>query len=205
MTGTRVFQRREVCHFPRNHFISSDTFPAEVVEAMKKDLESLVGKRVRIQMGEPIEFFGPWGWGDLFGRVVSQYVDYEGSSVLEIELDFEVDWERGKGKQVIVASRYTDERSPGGYYPSWEGTKLLSLLEGKEVTVNVYLTKYRLTTRPPENPDLVAFGSIRVIEEESWMKLEEEKEKEKLEELDRKKKRNRKKKTRIGIRRRRMS
>lgn len=167
-------------------------------------MEELVGKRVRIRVHEPIEFFGPWGWGDLFGRVVSQYVDYEGSRILEIELDLEVDWERGKGKQVVVCSRYTDERFPGGYYPSWEGTNLLSLLEGKDVTINVYLTKYRLTTKPPENPDLVAFGGIRLIEEESWMKVEEEKQREKLEELDRKKKRKRKKKINLGIRRRRM-
>ena len=152
-----------------------DRFPSEVVEAMKRDLEELLGERVRIRVTEPNDFFGPWGWEELFGRVVSQYVDYEGHDVLEIDLDLEVDWERGKAKQVVVRSRYLKDRYPGGYYPCWEGRDLLSLLEGKELTVNVFVTKHRLSTKPAEKPDMVAIGIIRVIEKESWLRTEEDK------------------------------
>lgn len=153
-----------------------------------KNLKELVRNRVRIRVNEPHDFFGPWGREDLFGRVVSHYVDYEGASVLEVELDLEVDWGQQKAKQIVVRSRYDEDRFPRGYYPSWEGRNLLSLLDGKELTVNIFLTKHRLSTKPPEKPDMVAIGIIRLIAKESWMKTEQEKQKEETDEPDSRKK-----------------
>ncbi len=59
---------------------------------------------------------------------------------------------------------------------------MLSLLEGRELTVNIFLTKHRLSTKPPEKPDMVAIGIIRLIEKESWMRTEQEKQKEETDE-----------------------
>lgn len=107
-----------------------------------RDYNKLVGKRVKIGISEPFELHE---LSPVYGHVISQYVSYEELLVLEIELDQEVDWGEDKAKRIVVLSRFV-------------GHNLLSILDGGDMSVNIFLTKYRLSQPPPEKPNFVGVG-----------------------------------------------